>query len=106
MTWDKVTISRCQSLFHDGITPVGDPSAYVHPSAVLIGDVIVARARHIGRAPAFEAISAASGGGGRQQQDTCMLHGFPGKDTVSAPKSRSATAQCGTAAACAAGLVG
>jgi len=26
----------------DGIVPVADPSAYVHPSAVLIGDVIVA----------------------------------------------------------------
>ena len=25
----------------DGITPVVDPTAYVHPSAVLIGDVIV-----------------------------------------------------------------
>ena len=25
----------------DGITPVVDPGAYVHPSAVLIGDVIV-----------------------------------------------------------------
>lgn len=29
----------CYSL--DGLTPVVDPSAYVHPSAVLIGDVII-----------------------------------------------------------------
>ena len=25
----------------DGITPVVDPTAFVHPSAVLIGDVLV-----------------------------------------------------------------
>jgi len=40
----------CYSL--GGITPVIDPSAYVHPSAVLIGDVIVG--------PACAAISDAS----------------------------------------------
>ena len=32
----------------DGVTPVVDPSAYVHPSAVLIGDVIVAAGCYIG----------------------------------------------------------
>ena len=25
----------------DGVTPVVDPAAFVHPSAVLIGDVVV-----------------------------------------------------------------
>jgi len=32
----------------DGIVPVVDPSAFVHPSAVLIGDVIVAARAYIG----------------------------------------------------------
>jgi len=32
----------------DGIVPVVDPSAYVHPSAVLIGAVIVAARAYIG----------------------------------------------------------
>ena len=32
----------------DGITPVVHPSAFVHPSAVLIGDVIVAASAYIG----------------------------------------------------------
>lgn len=32
----------------DGITPVVHPSAFVHPSAVLIGDVIVAARAYIG----------------------------------------------------------
>src|SRR6185503_3024203 len=32
----------------DGITPVVHPSAYVHPSAVLIGDVIVGARAYVG----------------------------------------------------------
>src|SRR4029453_7383088 len=32
----------------DGITPVVDPTAFVHPSAVLIGDVIVGAGVYIG----------------------------------------------------------
>ena len=32
----------------DGITPVVHPDAFVHPSAVLIGDVIVAERAYIG----------------------------------------------------------
>jgi carbonic anhydrase/acetyltransferase-like protein (isoleucine patch superfamily) len=43
----------------DGITPVVDPSAYVHPSAVLIGDVIVGPGTWV-RWPACVATSGAS----------------------------------------------
>lgn len=32
----------------DGVTPVVHPSAYVHPTAVLIGDVIVGEGCYIG----------------------------------------------------------
>ena len=32
----------------DGITPVVHPGAYVHPSAVLIGDVFVGPGVHVG----------------------------------------------------------
>ncbi|MGE5769088.1 MAG: phenylacetic acid degradation protein PaaY, partial [Betaproteobacteria bacterium] len=32
----------------DGIVPVVDPTAYVHPSAVLIGDVIVGPGCYVG----------------------------------------------------------
>ena len=67
----------------DGITPVVDPSAYVHPSAVLIGDVIVAARAYIGPGAClrgdFGRILVEAGA---NIQDTCMLHGFPGKDTV------------------------
>ena len=36
----------CYSI--EGVVPVVDPSAYVHPSAVLIGDVIVGPDCYIG----------------------------------------------------------
>ena len=67
----------------DGITPVVHPSAFVHPSAVLIGDVIVAERAYIGPCAClrgdFGRIVVEEGA---NIQDTCMLHGFPGKDTV------------------------
>ena len=67
----------------DGITPVVHPSAFVHPSAVLIGDVIVGERAYIGPCASlrgdFGRIVVEAGA---NIQDTCMLHGFPGKDTV------------------------
>ena len=67
----------------DGITPVVHPSAFVHPSAILIGDVIVGARAYIGPAASlrgdFGRIVVEEGA---NIQDTCMLHGFPGKDTV------------------------
>lgn len=67
----------------DGITPVVHPSAYVHPSAVLIGDVIVGERAYIGPCASlrgdFGRIVVEAGA---NIQDTCVLHGFPGKDTV------------------------
>jgi phenylacetic acid degradation protein len=67
----------------DGITPVVHPSAFVHPSAVLIGDVIVGERAYIGPCASlrgdFGRIVVEEGA---NIQDTCMLHGFPGKDTV------------------------
>jgi phenylacetic acid degradation protein len=67
----------------DGITPVVHRSAYVHPSAVLIGDVIVASGAYIGPGAClrgdFGRIVIEEGA---NLQDTCVAHGFPGKDTV------------------------
>ena len=67
----------------DGITPVVDPSAFVHPTAVLIGDVIVGARAYIGPCAClrgdFGRIVVHEGA---NIQDTCMLHGFPGTDTV------------------------
>jgi len=67
----------------DGIVPVVHPSAFVHPSAVLIGDVIVGARAYIGP---FASLRGDFGRivveEGANIQDHCMLHGFPGKDTV------------------------
>jgi len=67
----------------NGVTPVVDPAAYVHPSAVLIGDVIVAADCYIGPAAClrgdFGRIDIRAGA---NLQDTCVAHGFPGTDTI------------------------
>jgi phenylacetic acid degradation protein len=67
----------------DGLTPVVDPTAFVHPSAVLIGDVIVGPRCYVGP------LASLRGDYGRiileegaNVQDTCVMHGFPGTDTV------------------------
>ncbi len=67
----------------NGVRPVVHPSAYVHPSAVLIGDVIVGPRCYVGP------LASMRGDFGRlvleegaNLQDTCVMHGFPGCDTV------------------------
>lgn len=67
----------------DRIRPVIHPTAFVHPDAVLIGDVIVGPRCYV--AP----LASLRGDFGRivleegsNIQDTCVMHGFPGSDTV------------------------
>ena len=71
----------CYSI--DGISPVVDPAAYVHPTAVLIGDVIIAANCYVGP------LASLRGDFGRlilergaNLQDNCVMHGFPGTDTI------------------------
>ena len=71
----------CYSI--DGVVPVVDPSAYVHPSAVLIGDVVVGPRCYVGPCASlrgdFGRIVLHEGS---NVQDSCVMHGFPGHDTV------------------------
>ena len=67
----------------NGVRPVVHPTAYVHPTAVLVGDVIVGPRCYV--AP----LASLRGDFGRlileegaNVQDTCVMHGFPGGDTV------------------------
>jgi len=67
----------------DGIKPVVHPDAYVHPTAILIGDVIVGPGVYVGPAASLR------GDFGRiileensNLQDTCVMHGFPNTDTL------------------------
>ena len=67
----------------DGITPVVDPTAYVHPSAVLIGDVIVGPDCYVGPCASLRGdFGRLILERGSNLQDTCVMHGFPGTDTV------------------------
>ena len=67
----------------EGIVPVVDVQAYVHPTAVLIGDVIVGPRCYIGP----NAVLRGDFGRlmleqGSNLQDTCVMHGFPNCDTI------------------------
>lgn len=72
---------QCYSL--EGIVPVVAPTAFVHPSAVLIGDVIVGDDCYVGphaslRGDFGRIVMEA----GSNLQDSCVMHAFPGCDTV------------------------
>lgn len=67
----------------EGITPVVHPDAYVHETAVLIGDVIIGAGCYIGPNASlrgdFGRIIVEQGA---NVQDTCVMHTFPGKDCI------------------------
>ena len=67
----------------DGVRPVVHPTSYVHPTAVLIGDVIVGPRCYIGP------LASLRGDFGRlileegaNVQDSCVMHGFEDGETV------------------------
>ncbi|EHM47542.1 carnitine operon protein CaiE [Yokenella regensburgei] len=67
----------------EGLVPVVHPSAWVHPSAVLIGDVIIGAGVYIGphaslRGDYGRLIVEA----GANIQDGCIMHGYCDTDTV------------------------
>ncbi|HEX4749781.1 MAG TPA: hypothetical protein VH302_09585 [Bryobacteraceae bacterium] len=67
----------------DGIVPVVDPSAFLHPTAVLIGDVIVGAGCYVGPNASLRGdFGRVILEQGSNLQDTCVMHSFPGMDTV------------------------
>jgi phenylacetic acid degradation protein len=67
----------------DGLTPVVDPSSYVHPTAVLIGDVMVGKNVYIGPNASLRGdFGRIVVHDGANIQDNCVMHGFPQQDTV------------------------
>lgn len=67
----------------DGLIPVVDETAYVHPTAVLIGDVIVGPRCYIGPGASLRGdFGRLILKQGSNLQDTCVMHGFPGTDTI------------------------
>lgn len=67
----------------DGIRPVVHPTAYVHPTAVLIGDVIIGAHVYIGPCASLRGdMGRIVIGDGSNIQDNVVAHGFPGTDTT------------------------
>lgn len=71
----------CYSI--DGVIPVVSPEAFVHPTAVLIGDVIIEAGVYVGP---FASLRADFGRIHIKQnaniQDSCTVHGFPQSVTL------------------------
>lgn len=66
----------CYSI--DGLIPVVHPEAYVHPTAVLIGDVHIGAGAYIGPNASLRAdFGRIEIREGANVQDCCVLHGFP-----------------------------
>lgn len=67
----------------EGVVPVVHPTAYVHPSAVLIGDVWIGPDCYVGPAACLRGdFGRVVLKEGSNIQDTCVMHAFPGMDTV------------------------
>lgn len=67
----------------DGIVPVIDPTAFVHPEAVVIGDVIVGAGVYVGPCAVLRGdFGRIVLHPGSNVQETCVVHSFPGKDVV------------------------
>ena len=64
----------------DDVIPVIDPSSFVHPDAVVIGDVWIGPDCYIGPAACLRGdFGPIRIGRGCNIQDTCVLHSFPGR---------------------------
>jgi phenylacetic acid degradation protein len=67
----------------EGVRPVVDPAAFVHPTAVLIGDVIIGPGCLVGPCASLRGdIGRLILKTGSNVQDNCTLHCFPGKDVI------------------------
>ena len=70
----------------DGIVPVVDPEAFVHPDATVIGDVIVAAGVYIGPQCVLRGdFGRIEIGVGANVQETCVVHTFPNLGVVVEP---------------------
>lgn len=67
----------------DGLVPVIDPSAFVHPAAVLIGDVIVGAGCYVGPGACLRGdFGRIIMEDGSNLQETCVVHSFPDAEVV------------------------
>ncbi len=66
-----------------GFIPVVPEDTFVHPEAVLIGNVILGHGCYIGPGASLRGdFGQITVGDGANIQDNCILHSFPGRDAV------------------------
>lgn len=71
----------CYSI--EDLVPAIDPSAFVHPTAVVIGDVIIGAGCYVGPNASLRGdFGRVVMHAGSNIQDCCVVHSFPGRDTV------------------------
>jgi phenylacetic acid degradation protein len=67
----------------EGIVPVVDPAAFVHPTAVLIGDVIIGPNCYIGPGASLRGdLGRIVIEAGSNLQDNCVVHTYPNMEAV------------------------
>ena len=65
----------------ENFTPVVDPTAFVHPTAVLIGDVIIGPGCYVGPGASLRGdFGTVTMEEGSNVQDNCVMHSFPGAE--------------------------
>jgi phenylacetic acid degradation protein len=70
----------------DGIAPVIDPTAFVHPDAIIIGDVVIGAGCYVAPGASLRGdFSRIVLEHGSNVQDNCTLHTLPGTDVVIGP---------------------
>lgn len=68
---------------YDDLVPVIDPDAFVHPAAVLIGDVLVGAGCYVGPGAVLRGdFGRIVMEPGSNLQETCVVHAFPNLETV------------------------
>jgi phenylacetic acid degradation protein len=66
-----------------GLTPVVAATTFIHPTAILIGDVIIGRRCYVGPGAVLRGdMGRILVGDGSNIQDNCVLHSFPGAEMV------------------------
>ena len=72
----------------EGKKPSADPKAFVHPEAVLIGDVRVEADCYVGAGAVLRGdIGSIRIGKGSNVQENCVIHSFPNKSAILHPNS-------------------
>ena len=66
-----------------GYTPVVDPTAFVHPTATLIGDAVVGPRCYVGPGASLRGdFGRVELRAGANLQDNCVMHTFPGRTAL------------------------